>query len=176
MLRHQLLEAGARLCSEQGVAGLTLQAVADTVGVTKGGVLHHFPSKQILVETIFNQLLEFFDSCLECAMRDDPEPFGRFSRAYVNASFELLLREDLEQWAALMMSSLTEPALKQRWSDWLAARVKANEATDSSPTHELARYAVDGIWVAVLHSGCAECALPSPLVRSTLLDMTRKKP
>src|SRR5689334_22019520 len=108
VVRRALLDHGARLCAEGGVRCLTLQAVADSAGVTKGGLLHHFPTKQALVDAIFGELLCFFGTSLERLMADDPEPEGRFSRAYINATFELIAREDFVCRSALMMSSVTE--------------------------------------------------------------------
>ncbi|HRN83289.1 MAG TPA: helix-turn-helix domain-containing protein, partial [Hyphomicrobium sp.] len=45
IVRHQLLDVAARLCLKNGLHGLTLDAVAKEAGVSKGGLLHHFPSK-----------------------------------------------------------------------------------------------------------------------------------
>ena len=50
-VRAQLLEASAHMILAQGVAGLTLDAVAQMAGVSKGGLLHHFASKTCLLAT-----------------------------------------------------------------------------------------------------------------------------
>ena len=50
VVRRNLLDCAAKLAAEQGVAALSVQAVADAAGVTKGGLFHHFPSKQVLLE------------------------------------------------------------------------------------------------------------------------------
>lgn len=171
LVRRRLLEHGARLCVEHGVAGLSLQAVADTAGVTKGGLLHHFPTKQALVDAIFDELLQSFEGRVRQLMDADPERFGRFTRAYINATLELLGGEEVVQWSALMMSSVTEPRLKQRWADWLDGQLKQNKQTDSAPALELARYAADGIWLAAL---LGQGAPPSKALRQALLGLTRK--
>jgi AcrR family transcriptional regulator len=56
-VRRALLDCAAQLAVENGLSAVTLQAVAEAAGVTKGGLLHHFASKQILIEAVFANLL-----------------------------------------------------------------------------------------------------------------------
>ncbi|MGM9491056.1 TetR/AcrR family transcriptional regulator [Ideonella sp. YS5] len=60
--RERLLEAAAAIVSEQGVHELTLEAVAAAAGVTKGGLIYHFKTKDellgALVETMMAQVEE----------------------------------------------------------------------------------------------------------------------
>jgi AcrR family transcriptional regulator len=46
----RLLDAAERLVVARGAAHLTLDAVAQEAGVSKGGLLYHFPSKAALLE------------------------------------------------------------------------------------------------------------------------------
>ncbi|MDO8275460.1 MAG: TetR/AcrR family transcriptional regulator, partial [Serpentinimonas sp.] len=43
--RNALLEATNTVILRDGIAHLTLEAVAKEAGVSKGGLLYHFPSK-----------------------------------------------------------------------------------------------------------------------------------
>lgn len=56
--RALILDAAASIVEEQGAAHLTMDAVAAAAGVSKGGVLYHFPSKQALLEGMLARLLE----------------------------------------------------------------------------------------------------------------------
>lgn len=56
--RASILEAAARIVETSGAAHLTIDAVAGTAGVSKGGVLYHFPSKQALLEGMLERLIE----------------------------------------------------------------------------------------------------------------------
>ena len=47
--RERILEAAERVITEVGAAHLTLDAVAQAAGVSKGGLLYHFPSKESLL-------------------------------------------------------------------------------------------------------------------------------
>ena len=48
-LHRQLLESAAMIAGRDGIAALSLNAVAREAGVSKGGLLHHFPNKQALI-------------------------------------------------------------------------------------------------------------------------------
>ncbi|GAB1580840.1 TetR/AcrR family transcriptional regulator [Phyllobacterium phragmitis] len=44
----QILDSAEEILVSRGVSGLTLEAVARQAGISKGGLLHHFPSKSAL--------------------------------------------------------------------------------------------------------------------------------
>lgn len=50
-----ILEAATRLFCERGYRGTTVAAVADEVGLTDAGVLHHFPTKHDLVMAVLDR-------------------------------------------------------------------------------------------------------------------------
>ena len=56
--RARILEAAARIVEIDGAAHLTIDAVAAAAGVSKGGVLYHFPTKLALLEGMLERLLE----------------------------------------------------------------------------------------------------------------------
>ena len=47
--RDQLLDAAERVVRRDGVARLTLDAVAAEAGTSKGGLLYHFASRDALI-------------------------------------------------------------------------------------------------------------------------------
>ncbi|MFI4880731.1 MAG: TetR/AcrR family transcriptional regulator [Steroidobacterales bacterium] len=56
--RERLLDAAERAVLETGAGHLTLDAVAKFAGVSKGGLLHHFPSKDALLEAMLERYLK----------------------------------------------------------------------------------------------------------------------
>jgi AcrR family transcriptional regulator len=54
--REKLLAAAAELCAESGGHALTLDAVAQRAGVSKGGLLYHFPNKDKLMLALLDHL------------------------------------------------------------------------------------------------------------------------
>jgi AcrR family transcriptional regulator len=108
--RNRLLEAALDTIREYGYSGLTLDAVARNAGVSKGGLLHHFRSKEVLIEAILRHLFEEFEARVQIYYKQDTKEKGRLLRAYIRATFE----DDPPpiELAAMLMSALSEtPAL-----------------------------------------------------------------
>ncbi len=172
VVRQQLLDVAARLTMEQGMAALTLDAVSGASGVSKGGLLHHFPTKNALLDALFESLLDRFDADIDERMREDPTPHGRFSRAYLHAVADLRDKPDeAAHWAQVTMALLAEPRLRQRWREWVQERTEEYVGTDSSVDAQIVRFAADGLWLADMlgshDSGGDRQALISRLVELT---------
>src|ERR687885_93975 len=88
--RTRLLDAASWIVVEQGVDALTLEAVAHRAGVSKGGLLHHFASKEALTSALVEHAFETYETVIEQVL-DQAEPEGtpgRWTRAYVRSSFD----------------------------------------------------------------------------------------
>lgn len=147
-VRRQLLDQAARLSVREGLASVSLQGVASAAGVTKGGLLHHFPSKQALVEAMFTDFLAALDREIDALIAADGEAYGSFSRAYVEAMFRQGDIGTDSVCAVLGIAMLTDPRLRELWAKWLAARLERHRPTDAAPELEITRYAADGVWLA----------------------------
>ena len=151
LVRQQLLEVAARLASEKGMMAVTLDAVSGASGISKGGLLHHFPNKNTLLEALFDSLIERLDRAIEEAMRADPLPHGRFTRGYLRACLALRDQpQETKDWAQVTMVLLSEPQLRQRWRDWVRERSEEYVGTDSSVDAAVVLLATDGLWLADL--------------------------
>lgn len=149
-VRQLLLEVAANLCLEKGTAGLTLDAVAAAAAVSKGGLLHHFPSKGALLDGLLDDLMHRLGEAIHEAMLVDPNSHGRFTRAYVKVCFVPGGMAEEGRWKAMTMALLGEPQLRQRWRRWVEEQSDMHAGTDSSVDCELVRFAVDGLWLASL--------------------------
>jgi AcrR family transcriptional regulator len=63
----RILEAAERVVAEVGAARLTLDLVAQAAGVSKGGLLYHFPSKESLLGALAQRYVESMEQCIEAA-------------------------------------------------------------------------------------------------------------
>lgn len=59
--KERLLDAAVDIISAQGVQGLTLEGVAAATGVTKGGLIYHFKTKDDLLAAVGARLLDQLD-------------------------------------------------------------------------------------------------------------------
>src|SRR3989337_1315491 len=56
--REKILDAAAELVAEIGAGRLTLEAVAERAGLSKGGLLYNFPTKAALLKLCGGQMKE----------------------------------------------------------------------------------------------------------------------
>lgn len=86
--REQILQAAERLVVGEGVKHLTIERVAKAAGISRGGVLYHFPSKEALIEGMIKRLVDQFQQALDHMVARDPDPYGRFTRAYARLTLQ----------------------------------------------------------------------------------------
>ncbi len=66
--RRKILEAAAKLADDTGPGSLSLEAVAKEAGISKGGLLYHFPSKAALMRGLVEDYMEQFEAALQATM------------------------------------------------------------------------------------------------------------
>lgn len=86
--RESILTAAHKVVAEKGVNAMTLDEVASEAGVSKGGLLHHFCSKQELILGTTQHLLKGLESEVEEFRRRDPAEPGAFTRAVLRANLK----------------------------------------------------------------------------------------
>lgn len=88
--RETVLKAAAQIIARFGMNAFTIESVAQEAGVTKGGVLHHFPSKEDLINGLVEQVIERFNSQVEEELKTEPEQQpGCWLRAYIRTVFSV---------------------------------------------------------------------------------------
>jgi len=173
-VRRQLLDVTARLCVEHGFSGLTLDAVSREAGVSKGGLLHHFPSKQALLDALCDSMIEGFDRRIEEIAASDPDPRGRFSRAYLLANAESTMLPGMEHWSSLAFLMMGQADMRSRWQLWMTEHMARVEETDGSMACSIARLASDGLWLSDIFGMPAIRAERRQDFINTLVEMTKK--
>lgn len=114
-LHNRILDAAETLVQTKGVGGLTLEAAAKLAGVSKGGLLYHFASKEALLDAALKRLSEYFRTEFETAVAAQPEGPGRVARAMIAWAFgedETACDERDERAAAVYLAAFYhDPAL-----------------------------------------------------------------
>jgi AcrR family transcriptional regulator len=148
VVRAQLLNAAAQIAVERGLGSLTLDMVAQRAGVSKGGLIHHFPNRIALIEGLFDQLLFGFEKSIEEFISCDENESGKFTRAYLKATVNSCddgSNNKLLGAFALAMSN--DEALSAKWRNWLQKQIKKNGEDKNPVLNSAIRYAADGIWL-----------------------------
>lgn len=60
--RETVLDAAQTVVTERGVAAMTLENVAALAGVTKGGLIYHFKTRELLLQALIERIVEQIES------------------------------------------------------------------------------------------------------------------
>jgi AcrR family transcriptional regulator len=86
-----ILDRAAALFAQRGFEHTSVQAIADAVGLSKAGLLHHYPSKEALREAVLAQSRALTERALERVATLPPGP--RRDRRAVEALVDLALAQ-----------------------------------------------------------------------------------
>jgi len=174
--RARILAAAEELVLQDGVSRLTLEATAAACGLSKGGVLYHFQTRDLLIEAMVERLVATFHAELDLAASGD-HGAGLLARSYVRASFTSAQPDGERQrvlGAALLAAMAAQPNLLRPLREdfeQLQGRLEADGIDPVEAT--IARLAADGIWLAELF-GFADLTLDQrAAVRDRLLARLR---
>ncbi len=162
--RSTILQSVTRIIAEEGADALTIDEVAKSAAMSKGGVLHHFPSKEALLLAAIRHVLDLFDETVDRLQRSDPARPGAYARAYLRACAESFGQPSGERLAFLhqfrSIPSTVElvRAYKERW------RQRIEDDGLAPATAHLVRYTSHGIWLA------ATAAEKKPESFETMID------
>ena len=171
--RRMILDAAMTLVARRG-AGVTLADIAKAAGVSKGGLLYHFPTKDDLLQAGATDLFETFRTSVYEAAQAEPEgASGRLTRAYIRVSFADAAGDSVREVIAVAAQLMSEQPIQEmsdadgrRWRDEL----KADGLEES--TVRLIIAATDGVSSAPLWGTVLDEADRRDLERE-LLTMTQ---
>lgn len=86
--RDRILDAFQELLINQGERAATLDAVAQRAGVSKGGLLYHFGSKDALIEGLTDRLRGLVEADIALMRSADAGPIDYFIRTSVSMEGE----------------------------------------------------------------------------------------
>ncbi|MDA3642724.1 TetR/AcrR family transcriptional regulator [Saccharopolyspora indica] len=114
--RRLLLDAAAQVISRQGV-GATLDVIARHAGISKGGLVYHFASKQALLVALAQEQLDDFRDCVREQIADPEGTPGRLTRAYVRANLGPFDGDEIIERYSLVAQLLTVPEILEMSRD-----------------------------------------------------------
>lgn len=149
--QREILRAANRVVIQHGVESLTLEATAREAGISKGGLLYHFPNKEALIIGMIRNYLERFESDLH-ASAGSPSPAqpGRWTQAYLETTFADNERTPRLN-AGLLAAIATNPSLLSPVQESFAEWVGLLEKDGVDPVlATIVRLAADGLWLVEL--------------------------
>jgi AcrR family transcriptional regulator len=145
--RELILNAAEELVMDLGAAHLTMDAVAARASVSKGGVLHHFPTKTALIQAMLDRLLATFAADLDAIERIAGVSLKGHLRAWINLAQTTDARLD-RICAALLSASANDPELLKPFAQMLRDRLTSYQLErPSDGLTSVIFTAIEGYWL-----------------------------
>ena len=158
--REEILESAVRVAIRDGVLAMTLEKVAKEAGVSKGGLIYHFASKDELVREMLEHFWQQRERALLEKIGDDPNPRGRWVRALVDmlvtdkpectSSAPTLSAHERDKFmASLLAAALVNPELIKPVQDCRRRKLRERILTEEENPIEslMVLLAVDGLFL-----------------------------
>lgn len=110
--RAAIIHAAAEEIAAHGYRGASLGAIADKVGITQSGLLHHFPSKEALMDAVVQRRFAQDSDLVESLGLGEASPF---------AGYDALIARNVDD---------------RTWVQFLMV-ITAEGFTEDNPAHEL---------------------------------------
>jgi len=176
--RRSVLAAAAEIVVREGASKLTLDAVAERCGLSKGGILHHFSTKDALIIAMIDDVVGQFEADLQRNMQGEMGP-GSFARAFLRACLDRegivtrTIKVSAGILAAVAINTQLLAPLRSRYAEWT---LRLEDDGIDPAIAELVRSAADGLWLGnVLELGSTSAALRKRMF-AKLIEMTQLGP
>ncbi|GAB3902228.1 TetR/AcrR family transcriptional regulator [Spirosoma agri] len=142
--RQLILDAALEIASQKGIDNMSLEAVAKKARLTKGGLVHHFPKKQMLVDSLFSDRLQQFNQAFQQQLAISSTPVLAFLRTVINENPNPQQKRSLK---VMMQAALNQEHYRAMFSQWYQENVLA-DPNDCSPAQLILFLVADSILAA----------------------------
>jgi len=145
-----ILNAASKIVNQRGIFNLTLEAVAEAAGFSKGGLLYHYPTKEALLQGMVEHLAGNYDEKVKNDENQQSEEPGKWIRAYVNVTFHET-EENKHKNATLLAAKAVDAELLDPIREVYDGWKKDMEKDQIDPIKaSVIQLAADGIWLSEL--------------------------
>lgn len=146
--RDHIIDSALSVVRAQGVGSLTLEEAARIAGISKGGVLYHFKSKEALIQGMVAHLSDKCDRLQQQHYDGLPEGPNRWARALVATSFDPEAPTTDPAGCALLAAVATNHSLLEPLEETISAGFRRlTEDCEDPSTALLVALAMDGLWL-----------------------------
>lgn len=175
--RALIFAACSRILQRDGLAQLTLDAVAQEAGLSKGGLLYHFPTKLGMIEALFQHHMDRFNARLQALVESEESGPGGWLRAYAKASVEQITDSDnASLLASLFAAGERYPSvleiMRQHYVQW---QRQVENAGLEPAVALLVRLAVDGFWFTQMYQYAPLNLEQQRMVLEQILHLTQRE-
>jgi AcrR family transcriptional regulator len=145
--KYRIMNAAEDIVASLGASHLTFDEVAKRTGISKGGILYHFPSKKDLMRAMLLRVTTDFDNKRREIAANIEQTGLVAAKTYIRASFEEN-EGDRPSSSAVLAAAANDPELLAVMRQHYKATFKEIRAHGKkSSLMALLVAAVDGIWL-----------------------------
>lgn len=146
--RDEILDAAMRVIENEGVKAVTYESVAAEAGMTKGGLVYHFASRDELITAVHEHMAQGWEQSMVAAAGKEAAEATAQERlqGYARAAMQSATRAEL----LLFLEGVTTPEHAAPWNATFDRWVPDAPTDDSDPAATerfIARLAAEGLWV-----------------------------
>lgn len=142
--RALALQAAIQVAGEAGIQAVSYDSVATHAGMTKGGVMYHFPTKEELIAAVVDEIVDRWDARAARHLEGSFESASRSDRiaAFIRATAEA---EATSAELAIFVGAMHQDHVKRAWR---ALRQRwVGDTAELTRGQHLALLAADGLWI-----------------------------
>lgn len=147
--RKAVLEAALVIIARDGAGRLTLDAIAKQCGISKGGVMHQFPTKEAVLKTLLERQIAYFESDAHDIAKSGKEQLQPHLRAQIDRLREALATPRSVVFAVLGAAA-QEPGLLGATREVNAKKIRLIKGETGDPDLAILRWV--SAWGLVLTS------------------------
>lgn len=148
-MRQRLVDAAIACLSRLGYAATTTQVVMEEAGVSRGAMLHHFPTKVDLIIAVAEAAALHQNRSVRRRLSQIPAGLDRYM-ALTRATWEAICQPPALALLEIMLASRSDPALGERFPQ-IAQQLEADQR--------------EGVWALAEDLGIRDRAAVESMVR-----------
>ncbi|MHA6253237.1 TetR/AcrR family transcriptional regulator [Oceanobacillus sp. CAU 1775] len=140
--KNVIHKAAVKVIAQQGINNFSINKVAEVAKISKGGFLYHFPSKDALLESLQQYIVDFASEIIIA----EKEKRDSYTEAFIYGCYKVSKSEEVKAYTSLLNYGASN-RVDEMWSDFYN-RVFSKLSTELSPAWiSLLSIVADGVWI-----------------------------
>lgn len=143
--KQLILDAATDIGAAEDWHQVTFQAIADKTGLSKGGIIHHFRTKEELLDELMRQSLVELTEWLKQYKTSRKAKDGALG--YLQFVIDKAKDEQYSKTMRIIIQAIiANPQYRHSWDDWYREHILPADGSALDINSEVAILVADGIW------------------------------
>ncbi len=141
----QLIDAAIAIVEKHGIAAVTYESLAEASGLSKSGLIYHFPTRNDLLNSINNQLAAAWEAEMEAVAGGTAEEVSELTR--LRAAFLVMSQSATLADLRMTLEGIQHPEMMEPWFAVMRRWCRVPDSIAQDPDGYLIQVIADGLWV-----------------------------